>query len=112
MRILLIWLGIVGCGIANGFLYSGFGTPENFVFVLCSSALCAFLLIIHRRITKDWEVPDNPWTDGFHFPFFRISMFFGTMGLVIFLAILIVSEEDKAATVTKVVSCGSVAVAS
>ena len=105
MKVFLIWIGIIGCGVANGFLYAGFGTPENLAFVLCTSIVCAFLLIIHRRVTKNWKVPDISWTDGFHFPFFRISLFFS----VFILIMLFVMQE---ATTTGIVACISVALAS
>lgn len=113
MKVFLIWIGIIGCGVANGFLYAGFGMPENLAFVLCTSIVCAFLLIIHRRVTKNWKVPDIPWTDGFHFPFFRISMCFSVVGLVMFLAVLFISEEkNETEIVAKIISCISVALAS
>ncbi len=105
MKVFLIWLGIIGCGIANGFLYSRFGTPENLVFVLCASVVCADLLIIHRRITKNWKASDDPWTEGFRFPFFRISLFFS----VFILIMLFVLQE---ATATGIVACISIALAS
>ena len=105
MKIFLIWLGVIGCGVANGFLYSRFGMPENLVFVLCASAVCTALLIIHRRITKNWKAPDDPWSEGFRFPYFRISLFFSVF-ILIMLFIL------KEANSTGIVACISVALAS
>ena len=113
MRVLFIWLAIIACGVANGYFFSDFGWPENLVFVLCMSFVCVFLLIIHRRVTKNWKVPDIPWADGFHFPFFRISMCFSVVGLVMFLAVLFISEEkNETEIVAKIISCISVALAS
>ena len=105
MKIFLTWLGVIGCGVANGFLYTRFGSPENLVFVLCASAVCVALLIIHRRISRNWKASDDPWTEGFRFPFFRISLFFS----VFILIMLFVVEE---ATTTGIVACISVAIAS
>jgi len=106
MRVLFIWLAIIACCVANGYFFSDFGWPENLVFVLCMSIVCVFLLLIHRRITKDWKASDDPWTDeGFHFPYFRISMFFSVF-ILIMLFIL------KEANSTGIVACISVALAS
>ena len=105
MRVLFIWLAIIACGVANGYFFSDFGWPENLVFVLCMSIVCVFLLLIHRRITKDWKVPDDPWTEGFHFPYFRISMFFS----VFILIMLFILKETNS---TGIVACISVALAS
>ncbi len=105
MKIFLIWLGIIGCGIANGFLLSGFGFPENLVFVLCSSIVCAFILFIHRRVTKDWRPHLDPWTEVPHVPIFSITLSFS-----IFIAVLLfIFREDN---VTNIVACVSVAIAS
>lgn len=105
MKIFLIWLGVIGCGVANGFLYAGFGTPENLAFVLCTSIVCAFFLIIHRRISRNWKASDDPWTEGFRFPFFRISLFFS----VFILIMLFILKETNS---TGIVACISVALAS
>ena len=105
MKVFLIWIGIIGCGVANGYLYTRFGSPENLVFVLCASVVCAALLIIHRRITKNWKASDDPWTEGFRFPFFRMSLFFS----VFIMIMLFVLQE---ATTTGIVACISVALAS
>ena len=105
MKIFLIWLGIIGCGVANGFLFSDFGFPENLVFVFCSSIVCAFILLIHRRITKDWEKPLDLWTEAFRFPVFQLTLFFSIFGLIM----LIVARE---ADTTVIVACSTIAVAS
>lgn len=103
MKIFLIWLGIIGCGIANGFLSSGFGFPENLVFVLSSSTVCAFILFIHRRVTKDWRPPLDPWTEVPHVPIFSVTF-------SIFIAVLLFIFKE--ANVTNIVACASVAIAS
>ena len=100
MKILLTWLGVIGCGVANGFLYTRFGSPENLVFVLCASAVCVALLIFHRLISKNWKA-----SDGFRFPLFRISLFFS----LFILTMLFIMQE---ATTTGIVACISVALAS
>ena len=105
MKIFLTWIGVIGCGVANGFLYTRFGSPENLVFVLCASAVCVALLIIHRRISRNWKASDDPWTEGFRFPFFRISLFFSVFVLIM----LFIMQE---ATTTGIVACISVALAS
>ena len=105
MKIFLTWIGVIGCGVANGFLYTRFGSPENLVFVLCASAVCAALLIIHRRISRNWKASDDPWTEGFRFPFFRISLFFSVFILIMLFIV-------KEATTTGIVACVSVAIAS
>ena len=106
MRVLFIWLAIIACGVANGYFFSDFGWPENLVFVLCMSFVCVFLLLIHRRITKDWKASDDPWTEGgFHFPYFRISLFFSVFILIMLFIV-------KEATTTGIVACVSVAIAS
>ena len=87
MRILVIWLGILLCGAMNGCMFSEFGTPEKWVFILCVSLVCAALLLWHRKITKDWEAPKDIWTEGFHFPIFRITFFFSALLLIFFLII-------------------------
>ena len=105
MKVFLIWIGVIGCGVANGFLYTRFGSPENLVFVLCASAVCVALLIFHRRISKNWKASDNPWIEESRFPFFRISLFFS----VFILIMLFIVEE---VTTTGIVACISVALAS
>jgi len=105
MRVLFIWLAIIACGVANGYFFSDFGWPENLVFVLCMSIICVFLLLIHRRITKDWKAPDDPWSEGFRFPYFRISLFFS----VFILIMLFILKETNS---TGIVACISVALAS
>ena len=106
MRVLFIWLAIIACGVANGYFFSDFGWPENLVFVLCMSIICVFLLLIHRRITKDWKASDDPWTEGgFKFPFLRISLFFSVFILIMLFIV-------KEATTTGIVACVSVAIAS
>ena len=100
MKVFLIWIGIIGCGVANGFLYTRFGSPENLVFVLFASAVCVALLIFHRLISKNWKA-----SDGFRFPLFRISLFFS----LFILTMLFIMQE---ATTTGIVACISVALAS
>ena len=105
MKIFLIWLGIVGCGVANGFLFSDFGFPENLVFVFCSSIVCAVILLIHRRITKDWKKPLDPWTEGFRFPVFGLTLFFSVFGLIMLFVL-------KEANATAIVTCSTIAIVS
>ena len=105
MKVFLIWIGVIGCGAANGFLFTGFGISENLAFVLCTSIVCVFLLIIHRRITKNWKLSNDSEIERFKFPFFRISLFFS----VFILIMLFVLQE---ATTTGIVACISVALAS
>lgn len=105
MRIFLIWLAIIACGVANGYFFSSFGHPENLVFLLCSSIVCAIVLLVHRRITKHWRVPLDPWAEGFHFPVFRLSLFFSVFALIM---LFIMREINSFVIVT----CVTVALAS
>ena len=105
MRIFLIWLVIIACSVANGYFFSGFGRPEKFVFILCPSLVCASVLVIHRRVTKDWRPPLDPWTEVPHVPIFSITLFFS-----IFIVVLLFIFKE--ANVTNIVACASVAIAS
>jgi len=104
MIVFLIWLAVVGCGIANGYFFSNYGWPENLV-ILLPSTVCAVLLVIHRRITKDWKAPTDLMCDGIHIPFFRISLVFSIVGLIM---LLILHEYSSKSIVT----CITVAIAS
>ena len=107
MRIFIIWLGVVCCGIANGLLYSNLETPKNFIFMSLVSIICAVILVLHRRITKNWEkssfVPIT-WRE-FHLPIFRITMLLSFF----FLVILIFRYQDYE---IHIVTCITILVAS
>jgi len=98
-------LAIIACGVANGYFFSGFGFPENLVFVLCTSIVCVGALIIHRRVTKDWEVPSDFWSENFHFPVFRLTLFFSVFGLIMMFVL-------REANATTIVACCTIATAS
>jgi hypothetical protein len=54
MKILLLWLGLIGCGVANGVICDHVQTPVSY-FMIGAVCVCVFsLLMIHRRYTKNW----------------------------------------------------------
>lgn len=108
MKIFFIWIATIGCGIANGILYSNFGTPENLAFVFCVSFICTVVLIIHRRVTKTWKKPAGTWPTSwseYHFPIFRVTMI-----LAIVLLILLCFEPRFKEV--EIVACSSIAITS
>ena len=87
--ILLIFLVILGCSIANGFIFAGYGFPENIVFMVPVSLIIVGTLILYWIMSKDWEMPDNEWdNDGHHArPFcfmFGLSLAAAILSLLIF----------------------------
>ena len=87
MRIFLIWLTIIACSVANGWFFSDFGSPEKFVFMFCALLVCVVVLFLHRKITKKWTKPSDPWTENLRLPIFRISTFISTFALIVLVII-------------------------
>ena len=107
MKIFLIWLGIILCGVANGFFYSNFKAPECFIYILITSLVCFNILHIHKKVTKTWKAPDilsESWSD-YHIPIFKITMYLS----VVFCFLLLLSQEshecESVACIT--ISCAS-----
>lgn len=85
MKVFLIWLGVICCGIANGLLYSNLEMPKNLIFMSLVCAVCIVLLLFHRRITRDWKISSYvpvTWHE-FHLPVFRITMLLSFFFLLI-----------------------------
>lgn len=73
MKVFLIWLSLICCSVANGVFFREFGNPERLAFILVCSIMGAVILLIHRRITRNWEAPLDMWSSPFRFPIFRLS---------------------------------------
>ena len=73
MKIFLIWLSLICCSVANGVFFREFGDPERLVFILASLVVSGIILIIHRKITKNWETPLDMWSSPYRFPIFRLT---------------------------------------
>lgn len=107
MGIFFIWLTILCCGAANGFLFEHYGMPENFIFMLIPSLVCVLALCWHRKITKSWEPPLDKWDwDKYHFPIFWVSM---CIFAVIFLFLTFMHIPHKGGIL---ISLGTVIIAS
>ena len=108
MKIFLVWLGVVCCGIANGLLCSNLETPKNFIYMSLVSIVCVFFLVIHRRITRNWKISSrkvpSTWSE-FHMPVFRITMLLSFF----FLVLLIFRYQYYE---THIVACVTILVAS
>ena len=105
MKIFLIWLGLICCGIANGFLCEKLMRPMDILIMAIPCLASLWLLVLHRRLTTGWKAYPDPWSEGFRFPYFRISLFFSVF-ILIMLFIL------KEANSTGIVACISVALTS
>ena len=95
MRIFIIWITILCCSIANGFLFQHFDMPENFVFMVVPTLICGVVLWWHREMTKSWEKPLDQWDwEKYHFPIFRLTMF---VAFVCMIMVIVVSTSNKVA---------------
>ena len=73
MKVFLIWLSLICCSVANGVFFREFGNPERLAFILVCSIMGAVILLIHRRITRNWEAPLDMWSSPYRFPIFRLT---------------------------------------
>ena len=107
MKIFLIWLGIILCGVINGFSYSRFNAPECYTYILVSSLICVVILIVHRKLTKNWESHDilSESCSDYHMPIFKITLFIS----VFFCFCLLLSNKSRE---WESISCITVACAS
>jgi len=96
MRIFLCWLGIICCSAANGFLFERYDMPENFIFMFVISIICGTILLFHRKVSKSWKAPIDPWADWseYHFPIFWITLF---ICVVAFIVIIVMPVPHKLA---------------
>ena len=54
MKILLLWLGLICCGVANGLIYDCVKTPVSYCYIGIVSVCALSMLVIHRHYTKSW----------------------------------------------------------
>ena len=59
MVIFLLWLGLVCCGVANGFVYDHVQTPQSYYYMVISSIIAVILLVVHRFYTCNWHDEDH-----------------------------------------------------
>ena len=57
MVIFLIWVGLICCGVANGFIYECVNSPVRFYYMLGVVLVILALLAIHRIYTRNWYDP-------------------------------------------------------
>ena len=57
MVIFLIWVGLVCCGAANGFIYDYVQAPQSYYYMAIPSIIAVNLLILHRVYTRNWYNP-------------------------------------------------------
>lgn len=85
--ILLVFFVILGCSVANGFVFVEHGFPENLVFMAPISLIIVGTLVLYWWVTKNWEKPNDEWDSGRHArPF---SFMFGLSLAVALLSLLI-----------------------
>ncbi len=107
MKIFFIWLGIILCGVANGFFYSNFKAPECFIYILLTSLVCIAILIIHRKVTKSWKNPDilsESWSN-YHVPIFKITLYLSV--IFCFLLLMYQKSHEWESITCITISCAS-----
>ena len=57
MVIFLLWLGLVCCGVANGFIYDHVQAPQSYHYMMIPSIIAVILLVVHRVYTRNWYDP-------------------------------------------------------
>jgi len=57
MVIVLLWLGLVCCGVANGLIYDHVETFQGYYYMMIPSMVAVILLIVHRIYTRNWYGP-------------------------------------------------------
>jgi hypothetical protein len=87
----LIWFGLVGCALANGFIFDYVSGPEKSAFMVIISCIAAIILGLHRVFTRNWHVPENE-SDPPHQMVFGISA--GVTFFVLVIVLLSVKTGD------------------
>jgi len=59
MVILLIWFGLICCGVANGLIYDHVLAPQSYYYMMIPSIIAVILLIVHRVYTRHWYGPTD-----------------------------------------------------
>ncbi len=101
MQILIIIVVVICASLANGYFFSEMGFPENFVFMFAVSLVCGVALYYHRRITKNWKKPLDPWSGPTHFPIFYIM----TVVAYFFFAVNCLKFEEHKFAVAAFLTC-------
>jgi len=91
MRMFYIWLGFIGCALANGFIFDYVSEPEKSTYIVIISCIAAILLILHRVVTRHWHVPKTE-SDPRHQMVFGISA--GVSFFVTIIVLLSVKTDD------------------
>ena len=75
MKIFLIWLCFILCGVANGYVCNILTLPGPFPFVivLATSMIIFLLWQAHSDITRKWKRATDTWSSGHHLPLFGIT---------------------------------------
>ena len=55
MVIFLLWLLLISCGIASGYIYDHVEIPQSYYYIVVSVAVVT--LILHRVYTRKWHKP-------------------------------------------------------
>ncbi len=107
MRVYLIWFGVICCGAMNGYFCEDFQYPGNLILMLCSSIVCAIILLIHRRITKDWVTSaseSSSLDEDYNFPIFGFSAVVNFVAFFLFLPSAESNGFEIAASITVAVA--------
>ena len=92
MGIFFVWLVMILCSLANGYLYVAFFKPDSFFMMLIPSAFITLILDFHRNYTRRWKKPrdiwENYWFDEYnHFPIFRVTTIIGLTAIFLLWAV-------------------------
>lgn len=59
MVIVLLWLGLICCGMANGLIYDHVEAPQSYYYMMIPSIIAVILLVVHRIYTRHWYSPTD-----------------------------------------------------
>ena len=91
MKIFLLWLSFVCCGIANGVIYDYVCESDRLNYMMVVGAIALILLFIHRIFTRNWKRAESD-TDPHHPMVFGIST--GISFFVVVITLLSVKTND------------------
>ena len=96
MVIFLLWLGLVCCGVANGFIYDHVQAPQSYHYMMIPSIIAVILLIIHRVYTREWckslKKTNKKIQEQQRFQVFGLSAMFSAMA---FLSAVLAVQTDE-----------------
>ena len=72
IMLMLIWLGLICCGIANGLIYDHVQVPERYYYMMLVLFIGVIILLIHRFYTWKWKPTKD--VNYQHVPLFISSM--------------------------------------